>query len=148
MIDSTPPAEVANSERFERFGLDADPFAVAQTRQDFCDWLQQFLDLDAVRCSDVVLAINEALANSAEFAYLQADQPGTIDIQGLHDAASQTLTVMVCDRGTWRTPQTDPAPRTRGRGIPLMEALSDEYEIDKTAEGTRVRMVWHGVGRL
>ncbi|PRC44384.1 anti-sigma regulatory factor, partial [Mycobacterium sp. ITM-2017-0098] len=29
MIDSMPPTEVANDERFERFGLDADAGAVA-----------------------------------------------------------------------------------------------------------------------
>ncbi|MGE2735227.1 ATP-binding protein [Mycolicibacterium vaccae] len=142
-----PPAEVANAERFERFGLDADAFAVAEARQDFTSWLQRFFDLDAVRCSDVVLAINEALANSAEFAYLLADRPGTIDIQGVHDAAAQTLTVVISDRGSWRTPQPGPAPRTRGRGIPLMEALSDDYSVDKSAQGTRVRMVWNRVGR-
>ncbi|MGE2729176.1 ATP-binding protein [Mycolicibacterium vaccae] len=142
-----PPAEIANAERFERFGLDADAFAVAEARQDFASWLQRFFDLDAVRCSDVVLAINEALANSAEFAYLLADRPGTIDIQGVHDAAAQTLTVVISDRGSWRTPQPGPAPRTRGRGLPLMEALSDSYNIDKSEQGTRVRMVWNRVGR-
>ncbi|UXA16018.1 ATP-binding protein [Mycobacterium sp. SMC-4] len=147
MIDSMPPAEVANADRFERFGLEADAFAVAQTRQDFAQWLQRFFDLDAVRCSDVVLAINEALANSAEFAYLLAERPGTIDISAEYNANDQKLTVLICDRGAWRTPQTDPAPRNRGRGIPLMETLSDEHKIETSADGTRVRMVWHGVGR-
>ncbi|MGE2837298.1 ATP-binding protein [Mycobacterium sp. SMC-4] len=147
MIDSMPPAEVANAERFERFGLDADALTVAQTRQDFAQWLQRFFDLDAVRCSDVVLAINEALANSAEFAYLLSDRPGTIDIQGIHDGPAQTLTVLISDRGNWRAPQPGPAPRTRGRGIPLMETLSDDYEIEKSPEGTRVRLVWNRVGK-
>ncbi|BBX16345.1 anti-sigma regulatory factor [Mycolicibacterium duvalii] len=147
MIDSMPPAEVANAERFERFGLEADAMTVAQIRHEFALWLQRFFDLDAVRCSDIVLAINEALANSAEFAYLLAERPGTIDLQGIFEPTEQKLTVLVSDRGTWRPPQTDPAPRTRGRGIPLMEALSDEYEIDRSDDGTRVRMVWHGVGR-
>ncbi len=39
--------------------------------------------LDAIRTSDLVLAINEGLANAAEFAYLQTEQPGTIDIQAV-----------------------------------------------------------------
>ncbi|AFM17637.1 anti-sigma regulatory factor (Ser/Thr protein kinase) [Mycolicibacterium chubuense NBB4] len=147
MIDSMPPAEVANAERFERFGLDADAEAVARVRQDFAGWLKRFFDLDSVRCSDLVLAINEALANSAEFAYVLADSPGTIDIEATHLADEQKLIVFISDRGTWRTPQTDPAPRTRGRGIPLMETLSDDYAIEKSADGTRVRMEWHGVGR-
>jgi len=147
MIDSMPPAEVANAERFERFGLDADAGSVAAARRQFADWLKQFFDLDEVRCSDLVLAINEALANSAEFAYRHATTPGTIDICAIHDAEGKSLTVEIVDRGSWRTPQTDPAPRTRGRGIPLMETLSDEAIIEPSAEGTTVRLHWHGVTR-
>ncbi len=88
MIDSMPPAEVANAERFERFGLDADAQTVARTRHEFALWLQRFFDLDPVQCSDMVLAINEALANAAEFAYLLTDQPGTIDLHAAHHLAS------------------------------------------------------------
>lgn len=145
MIDSMPPAEIANAERFARFGLEADAFAVAEVRQDFTQWLQRFFDLDPTRSNDLVLAINEALANAAEFAYLLADRPGTIDIEATYLPGSQKLTVQICDRGTWRTRQTDPAPRTRGRGIPLMEALSDDASIETSEEGTRVRMAWNGV---
>ena len=148
MIEPMPPAEVANAERFERFGLDADPVAVAEARRQFGDWLQRFFDLDAVRSSDLILAINEALANAAEFAYVLADQPGTIDMRAVHDPGRQTLTVHIDDRGTWRTPQTDPAPRTRGRGIPLMQTLSDEAVIQPTTDGTRVRLEWRSVRRL
>jgi serine/threonine-protein kinase RsbW len=147
MIDSMPPAEVANAERFERFGLDADAQAVARTRREFAQWLQRFFDLDPVRCSDLVLAINEALANAAEFAYLMTERPGTIDILAAYHAAEQKLTVLISDRGTWRTRQLDPAPRTRGRGIPLMEVLSDRATIETSAHGTRVLLEWHGITR-
>jgi anti-sigma regulatory factor (Ser/Thr protein kinase) len=147
MIDSMPPVEVANAERFERFGLDADAEAVARVRQEFAEWLRRFFALDSVRCSDAVLAINEALANAAEFAYVLAERPGTIDIQAEYLDGQQKLIVSVSDRGTWRTPQTDPAPRTRGRGIPLMETLSDEAAIESSPDGTRVRMEWHRVSR-
>ncbi|KGI68463.1 ATP-binding protein [Mycolicibacterium rufum] len=147
MIDSMPPAEVANAERFERFGLDADAGTVAMARRQFADWLTRFFDLDEVRSSDLVLAINEGLANAAEFAYVSADRPGTIDICAVHDPQSKTLTVDITDRGTWRTPQTDPVPRTRGRGIPLMETLSDQAIIEPSSAGTRVRLEWRGVTR-
>ncbi len=151
MIDSMPPAEVANADRFERFGLDADAQVVSRTRQEFTRWLQRFFDLDPpVRCSDLVLAINEALANAAEFAYLLDDRPpGTMDIQATyHPPGKQKLTVHVCDRGTWRKRQIDPpAPRTRGRGIPLMEALADRARIDTSGEGTRVELEWNGISR-
>lgn len=147
MIDSMPPTEVANDERFERFGFDADAGAVARVRQDFSEWLRRFFAVDEVRCSDVVLAINEALANSAEFAYLLAEQPGTIDIQAVYDADSQTLTACISDRGTWRQRQVEPAPRTRGRGIPLMETLSDDATIEPSKSGTTVRLEWRGITR-
>ncbi|TDL07407.1 ATP-binding protein [Mycolicibacterium obuense] len=148
MIDSMPPAEVANAERFERFGLDADAGTVARARREFAAWLNRFFALDEERSSDLVLAINEALANSAEFAYRLAERPGTIDICALYDAERQILTVDITDRGTWRTPQTDPVPRTRGRGIPLMETLSDRAIIEPSTQGTHVRLEWHGVTRL
>ncbi|MGP4056234.1 ATP-binding protein [Mycobacterium sp. 4D054] len=147
MIDSMPPAQVANAERFERFGLDADAGAVARVRQEFSEWLRQFFALDDVRTSDVVLAINEALANAAEFAYVQAEQPGTIDIRASHDPQAQTLMVCIEDRGIWRKRQTEPAPRTRGRGIPLMETLSDCATIEPSAGGTTVRLEWRDVSR-
>lgn len=129
MIDSMPPSEVADGDRFERFGLVADAGTVARVRQDFGQWLKTFFAVDEVRSSDVVLAINEALANSAEFAYLLAERPGTIDIQAIYDADLQTLTACISDRGQWRQRQVEPAPRTRGRGIPLMETLSDDTKI-------------------
>jgi serine/threonine-protein kinase RsbW len=148
MIDSMPPTEVANSERFERFGVDADAGAVAQVRQDFTAWLKRFFAIDDVRRSDVVLAINEALANSAEFAYLLADRPGTIDIQAAYNADARTLSACISDRGTWRTRQVEPAPRTRGRGIPLMETLSDDATIEPSKSGTTVRLEWRGIERV
>lgn len=148
MIDSMPPTEVANSERFERFGLDADAAVVATVRRDFAAWLTEFFAIDDVRRSDVVLAINEALANSAEFAYLTADQPGTIDIQAIYDPGTRTLTACISDRGTWRQRQVEPAPRTRGRGIPLMETLSDDATIEPSKSGTTVQLEWRGIHQL
>jgi len=148
MIHSMPPTEVADAERFERFGLDADAGAVARVRQQFTEWLTQFFAIDDVRRSDVVLAINEALANSAEFAYLLAERPGTIDIQAVYDSGTRTLSACISDRGTWRQRQTEPAPRTRGRGIPLMETLSDDAVIEPSTTGTTVKLEWRGIDPL
>ncbi|PRC47017.1 anti-sigma regulatory factor, partial [Mycobacterium sp. ITM-2017-0098] len=118
-----------------------------RVRQDFSEWLKNFFAIDEVRSSDVVLAINEALANSAEFAYLLAERPGTIDIQAVYHANTQTLTACISDRGQWRKRQTEPAPRTRGRGIPLMETLSDDAKIEPSSSGTTVRLEWRGITR-
>lgn len=147
MIESMPPAEVADSERFVRLGLDADATTAANTRDEFAQWLKRFFDLDAMRSSDLVLAINEALANAVEFAYLLTERPGTIDVQAEYHSGEQKLTVDIADQGRWRTPPTGPEPRNRGRGIPLMETLSDEAAIDTSSAGTRVRLAWRGVTR-
>jgi anti-sigma regulatory factor (Ser/Thr protein kinase) len=146
MIQTVPSAGVTNGERFERVGLYAAAEVVADTRREFADWLDRCFDLDPDQSSDVVLAINEALANAAEFAYILAERPGTVDVRAEYDSAGQQLTVWISDYGLWRT-QAASRSRNRGRGIPLMHALSDGVEIDTSARGTQVCMRWTGVAR-
>ena len=146
MIDTMQPADVANAERFERVGISADAQTASNTRDEFADWLREFFALDPIRSSDVILAINEALANCAEFAYLEHPDTGTMDVLAWHDAVESTITVLVSDRGSWRTPVV-PSVRTRGRGIPLMEALSDRASIEASDRGTRVKLEWTNIAR-
>ena len=108
-------------------------------------WLQRHFDLDPVRSSDVVLATNEALANAAEFAYLRTKRPGTLDLHAEYTARDEKLKVTICDRGAWRIPEETPDSRFRGRGIPLMRALSDRSTIETSHDGTQVCLEWHGV---
>jgi serine/threonine-protein kinase RsbW len=145
MIDSMSSADVANDERFQRIGIAADAPTAARTRAEFTHWLNEFFELDPVRSSDVVLAIYEALANAAEFAYLRAEHPGTMDLQARYDPREARLSVVVCDHGLWRIPGPGAQTRTRGRGIPLMSALSDRTTIDTSPAGTRVCLEWAGV---
>jgi serine/threonine-protein kinase RsbW len=147
MIDSMPAADVANAERFERLGLAATLQTAARTRDEFADWLRQFFELDPIRLSDLVLAINEALANSAEFAYGASTRVGTIDLLAWHDPDESSITVVVADHGEWRMADPAPATRSRGRGIPLMRALSDRTAIETSVDGTQVRLVWTNVLR-
>ena len=146
MIDAMHSADVENAERFERVGILADARTASRTRNEFASWLRAFFDLDSTRSSDLILAINEAMANCAEFAYLQAPGAGTMDLQAWHDAVASTITVVVSDRGSWRPPQ-EPRIRSRGRGIPLMEALSDRTSIETSDHGTHVKLEWTNVGR-
>jgi serine/threonine-protein kinase RsbW len=146
MIDAMHSADVENAERFERVGILADARTASRTRNEFASWLRAFFDLDSTRSSDLILAINEAMANCAEFAYLQAPGAGTMDLQAWHDAVASTITVVVSDRGSWRAPQ-EPRIRSRGRGIPLMEALSDRTSIETSDHGTHVKLEWTNVGR-
>ncbi|BCI53334.1 anti-sigma regulatory factor [Mycolicibacterium litorale] len=145
MIDSVSAANVSNAERFTRFGIAADGQAASRVREEFGHWLDTHFALDPVRSSDLILATNEALANAAEFAYANADRPGTMDIDAAFDPGAGVLTVTIADRGTWRDRSTLAPNKARGRGIPLMEALTDSTSIDRTDTGTRVLLQWTGV---
>jgi len=147
MIDSVPSTDVADPERFERTGVAADAEGAGRTREAFSRWLADFFILDPTRSSDLVLATNEALANAAEFAYVSADRPGTMDVLARYRAHDGTLTVTVADQGAWRVPEPNPATRLRGRGIPLMQALTDRTTIERTPVGTRVCLEWSDVPR-
>lgn len=145
MIESMPKYDVANAERFERIGVKADPHNAARTRDEFARWLQDALDLDARRSGDLVLAIYEALANIAEFAYLSAGFTGTMDVLAAYDPQESALSVTVADRGLWRTSPPTPGDRHRGRGIALMKALADRASIQTSTDGTTVRLDWLGL---
>ncbi|MET0315814.1 MAG: ATP-binding protein [Rhodococcus fascians] len=132
----------AYADRFERIGVIADPDSVARVREEFASWLGEFFEFGANRASDAVLAIYEALANTAEFAYLSAGRPGTVDVKASHDPVESSLTVTVADRGLWRTAAPTPGDRSRGRGIALMKALADRSSIQTSTGGTLVRLYW------
>jgi anti-sigma regulatory factor (Ser/Thr protein kinase) len=118
----------------------ADARAVARLREEFTEWLCESFRLDDVRASDIVLVVNEALSNAAEFAYRNRDTPESILLQATYQGSTGALVVTVSDRGEWRA--SEPATRklSRGRGIPLMRALADRVDIDKTAKGTQVHL--------
>ncbi|KLO43109.1 anti-sigma regulatory factor [Mycobacterium nebraskense] len=134
--------------RFVRKRVAADPRSAARARAEFGSWLETHFALDADRFSDVLLAVNEAIANAAEFAYFDALQRGTLDVSAAYDRQSDTLAVAVDDRGRWRQKvPTQHHQQLRGRGIPLMEALADEVTIDLTPHGTRVTLTWADLTR-
>jgi serine/threonine-protein kinase RsbW len=136
---------LCNSQQFARIDATADPATASAIRREFSEWLHRHFTLDASKACDVVLAVNEALANAAEYAYATADQPGVMQVQAHYNEDAATLTVSIEDQGAWRN--SDPGRRElkRGRGIPLMEALADQAVVDTSPNGTRVRLEWTGV---
>jgi len=138
----TSSEKPCSSTAFERMCVAADAESAATVRREFSDWLRRYLTLDATKASDVVLAVNEAMANAAEFAYVTAQRPGTMNMQAHHDESAATLIVTVADQGAWRS--SDPVTKEgrRGRGIPLMHALADRVTVDTSRTGTRVRLEW------
>ncbi len=97
---------------FAKTDVAAAPELAAQLRREFSDWLRGHFTLDPTKASDVVLAVNEALANAAEFAYVTAQRPGVMHVRADYDGDAAVLTVTVTDEGAWRTtdPQTKAAP--------------------------------------
>jgi serine/threonine-protein kinase RsbW len=123
----------------------ADASGAARIRNGFAAWLHRHFSLSDERRSDVVLAIYEALANAAEFAYLDIPGRGTIAFTASYDEDIDALAVTVTDRGRWRPTGTSTAPAhhaLRGRGIPLMRALAGEIRIDTSERGTQACLMW------
>ena len=131
---------------FTRTGVVATLARAVQIRAEFSGWLAQSLMLDAEKTSDIVLAVNEALANAAEHAYVNSPRPGLMHTRAEHDPGLATLTVWITDEGRWhvRDPSIEPNPG-RGRGTMLMRALADRTAVDSTTNGTEVRLQWDHV---
>jgi serine/threonine-protein kinase RsbW len=136
---------LCNSSQFTQMDAVADPASVARVRRAFSDWLGRYFTLDATKVSDVVLAVNEAMANAAEYAYLAAERPGTMDVQAHYDRSAATLMVTVTDQGAWRAADPAKSELKRGRGLPLMHALADRATVDSSPVGTRVCLEWDQV---
>lgn len=141
----TEPDQSSRGARFSKTDVVAIPEHAASVRQEFSTWLTGHFALDRVKASDIVLAVNEALANAVEAAYADAPAPGVMHVRADFDRQSGLLTVTVTDEGTWRPAATQLANSARGRGIPLMRALTDRASIEPTAAGTQVRLQWDAV---
>jgi anti-sigma regulatory factor (Ser/Thr protein kinase) len=139
--------EQGDSATFAKIGVVAGPELAGQIRRELSEWLRQNFSLDPEKSSDVLLAVYEALANAAEFAYVTAPQPGVMHVRADYDDAASVLTVTVTDEGLWRSNAKDVKDIARGRGIPLMHALADRADIDSTAAGTEVRLQWDNIAQ-
>ncbi|CQD19848.1 ATP-binding protein [Mycolicibacterium farcinogenes] len=130
------------STSFRKLGVPATLPHVAQLRFEFSEWLRRSFTLAPDQASDIVLAVHEALANAAEFAYITSAQRGVMHLRADYRDPS-TLTVTIADEGRWRIrdPDTEQDP-ARGRGISLMRALADRAVVESAPAGTQVRLQW------
>ncbi|ORV08389.1 SpoIIE family protein phosphatase [Mycobacterium celatum] len=88
-------------------------------------------------CADVVLAVNEACANSIEHAY-RGHEPGKVRVEAHCDGAQ--VRVRIVDTGSWKPAPADPG--NRGRGLLLIRAVTDWLEMACTSSGTTVDMTF------
>ena len=86
------------------------------------------------RAYDGLVAVGEAVSNAIEHAY---GGPSHETFAVTAERIGETLVVSISDYGQWR----GPLPwSVRGRGLHLMQQLSDDLDVTGGAEGTRVTM--------
>lgn len=117
----------------------ARPDTAAEWRRALQRWLQQEVHAPEEVREDVVLGVNEALANCVEHAYRSHREAGAMKLQASYDPDAESIRVCVSDRGSWRKPSSrqsnDPYA---SRGIMLMHRLSDHCTIHARPNGTSV----------
>ncbi|MFZ1161820.1 SpoIIE family protein phosphatase [Mycobacterium sp.] len=107
---------------------------LSEIRHKLAAWLQS-AEVPEEQVADIVLAANEACANSIEHGYRQR-KPGKVRVDGENDGARVHL--KVTDGGSWKPAAVDPG--VRGRGLLLIRAVSNWLEMDCTPSGTTVDM--------
>jgi PAS domain S-box-containing protein len=111
--------------------LPAEPPSLASLRGALRRWLREGETAESERF-EIVLACNEAVANSIEHAY--GPRAGLVQMDaGLSDGM---ISITVRDFGHWRSPRG----ADRGRGLTMIEAIMDSVNISTGPNGTEVRM--------
>lgn len=109
----------------------AAPSLMQSLRHELRTWLSH-QGVEPAIVSDLVLATGEALSNTAEHAYPDADA-GTVEL--LARVVDGAVQITVRDIGRWRPGAATPG---RGRGTQIMRALTDHLTIDADPQGTTV----------
>ncbi len=130
-LDAGPPVRI-------RAHLPATFDQLAPLRRRLGTWLT-VLGADVDEQYTIVLGACEAATNAIEHAYGPADATFELDASVHGDEVQLSIQ----DHGRWR----EPRGIDRGRGLMLMEALMDRLEVERTPQGTTVRMVKRIAGR-
>ncbi|MDQ7802799.1 ATP-binding protein [Amycolatopsis sp. A133] len=132
-------AEAVVASTFEELAP-ALPNEMAGLRRKLIHWLDEF-PLDPDSKHDITLATYEALANVAAHAY--SDGHGWARLQARREGDAVTVTVTDTGCGIPSTRPRPAAVRTSGgRGLLLIDQVTDQSDINSSATGTTVRMTW------
>jgi anti-sigma regulatory factor (Ser/Thr protein kinase) len=119
-----------------RLEMPARPEGVGVVRQALTG-VADGLALDRAVLSDAKMAVTEACTNAVVHAY--PNGAGRLDIEMYAD--EEQLTVVVRDSGAGLSDEADSSGGALGLGLPLIQALSDSFELrGAPGEGTEVRM--------
>jgi anti-sigma regulatory factor (Ser/Thr protein kinase) len=122
--------------------LPATPVSASLVRQRTRAWLDA-LSWPPLQADDLVVAVNEAVANVIDHAYRDRPEPGDVHVYAWSiwegtGSGSRRIVVAVTDHGRWRPLPADPGHR--GRGLPMIRACTDSVLIERAAGGTSVIM--------
>lgn len=119
--------------------VSADPGAASTVRDRLRKWLSAW-QWPEDEADDIVLAVNEAVANVIDHAYRHHPVPGTAQIFAwtIAGAGGRRVAVSVIDRGTWRPVPVDPGHR--GRGFLMMNSCMAGVHVEHGTGGTAVTM--------
>lgn len=112
--------------------LPADVESIPVFRRMLQRWLHE-AGATPDEADDLSLAASEACANAIEHAYGPA--PGSLELSASVSATGEAV-VAVRDYGDWR----EPRGTNRGRGMMLMQGLTDSVEVVPGDDGTRVEL--------
>jgi anti-sigma regulatory factor (Ser/Thr protein kinase) len=88
----------------------------------------------------VALAVTEAVTNAVVHAYVDAPEPGEIEVVAQR-VGDDSLEILVCDEGRGMLPRHD-SPGV-GLGLPLVATLAESFEVQaRSGGGTQVRMAF------
>ncbi|WP_442010843.1 ATP-binding protein [Mycobacterium sp. 2YAF39] len=123
-----------------RIEVPASAERLAEIRRRLADWLAP-LGVSKSARADIVLVVNEAATNCIEHAYRGVD-PGAIRVEAYYDHGQ--IVIDIADHGVWQPPPSQPS--TRGRGLPIMRAVSAGLDVKSSPHGTTVRMKFDAAG--
>ena len=112
----------------------ADQHQLVGIRRTVAAWASEAA-LPPDQLDDLQFALGEAATNAIEHAYLDGT-PRPVAFR-LSMAAGGRVEVTVADEGAWRVPAADPG--YRGRGLAMIDALSEDLVVDAAEAGTTVR---------
>ena len=114
-----------------RLCVPAQPGTLAPLRATLRRWLLR-AGASEVEAYEVLTACGEACTN----AIRHASGPLRSDFEVEADVVEGGVEIRVRDHGSWRERRSD----VGGRGLPIIEAYVDEFEITPSPSGTEVRM--------